>query len=85
MFDINLVFKFEEGIWSDVSDTKWDLTVPSRIASKDNISDTESQLLSTNMILALLDIPMVFALPSTKYFFWDCTSASFYWRRRWTT
>lgn len=47
----------------DFGDAKWDLTITSRTTSKDKSSDTESLPLSTNIIVAPLDIYMVLPLP----------------------
>lgn len=59
------MFDFDEGLGADFGDAEWDLTMPSKTASKDS-SDIESLLLSTDMIVTPSNTIVVLALPSVK-------------------
>lgn len=68
------MFNFEEGLapnldvsMSDFCKAKRDLTIPYGITLKD-CSDSETVLLSTDMIVAPVDLPVVLALPSARGF-----------------
>lgn len=64
-----LCFNSEEGLEADVGDAEWDLAMPFGTPSKGNNSDTESQPLSTDTIVAPPDIPVVLALAFYYEFF----------------
>lgn len=62
MHDTILMFDFKKNLEADFGNIGWDLSMPSRTTSKDKNNDTESMSLFTNMIVAPLDIPMIFSI-----------------------